>query len=98
MSCPTCPGERLASRAVAGLVGAGKALVGADPCPPRERRARRLVCNECPESRRGRRSLWAALCGVCLCLIRFKTALASQSCPRGHWTAVRLTARGGPVA
>lgn len=96
--CPKCPGERLASRVVSGLVGAGKALVGADPCPPQERRVRRLVCNECPEARRGRRTLWAVLCSVCGCLIRFKTSLASQSCPRGHWRAVRLTVSGGPRA
>lgn len=51
--------------------------------PPKTMGHRHGECDVCPHNQDG-------TCGICKCLIMSKTILASESCPRGFWPAVRI--------
>lgn len=66
-----------------GAVGIAKAIVGFDPADPRLVMARRRACLACPALRKV--GLLPARCYDCGCVIRLKTQVASERCPRGLW-------------
>lgn len=65
-------------RYIRGAVGLAKAGLGIDPAHPRVIVARRQRCAPCPMQHRGR-------CRACGCVIKAKTMIRDESCPKGMW-------------
>jgi hypothetical protein len=61
-----------------GAIGLGKAVFGIDPAHPRVIVARRKICVRCPLRRQG-------LCRACGCIIKAKTMVRGEACPKGRW-------------
>jgi hypothetical protein len=77
-----CKSETL----IRGAVGLAKAATGIDRADRATIATRRARCQACPEAvpcvgNIGKR----CVCQQCGCLIRAKTALASEKCPLGKW-------------
>jgi hypothetical protein len=52
---------------------------------------RRVICNSCPELNNQCNSAIKDCCGVCGCMIEFKTRSMQSSCPNNKWSAVKST-------
>lgn len=85
MSCRDC-----ISTIAHGIAGNVKAIVGIDRPPDDVIRARRRLCLDCEHAEPlidagvivvGRKTR----CGLCSCVIKSKTAVASETCPVGKW-------------
>ena len=87
-----------AGRMALNLIGSGvrtlrAALAGEPVLTPRQQADRKLaICRACPSQRfdpaQGR-------CLDCGCAMIFKRWLATEPCPRGHWSLNPLASRGG---
>jgi hypothetical protein len=69
-----------------GAAGLVKAATGIDRASDAEVERRRDICRSCPEAvpcvaNVGRK----CRCRLCGCLLRAKTAIASEQCPAGKW-------------
>jgi hypothetical protein len=74
-----------------GAAGIAKAALGIDRPDDSTIAARRAICRGCEHAEPcplniGRK----CRCALCGCVLRAKTAVASEACPAGKWPAVPL--------
>lgn len=67
-----------------GAQGVAKALFGFDPAPTRTVMARRRACLACPALRKPSIAV-PARCAECGCIVRLKSVVLGEECPRGMW-------------
>lgn len=69
-----------------GVSGLKDYLLNKNQAPPDIIKKRREICKTCKYLRQ--RSLWdvgLSRCGICGCFIKAKTALITESCPKGYF-------------
>lgn len=80
--------RKTADKIVHGSAGIAKALAHIDRPPPNVIEARRMLCRACSEAvacpTAPKRKCF---CAACDCILRAKTAVGSESCPRHKWAA-----------
>lgn len=68
----------LFSKAIEGIAGNAKAILGIDAASETEKNKRWSTCSECSHKKN-----W--ICEKCGCIIGQKIKIASESCPLGLW-------------
>ena len=51
---------------------------------------RKEICLSCPNLNQGCNKISGDCCGVCGCMIDFKTRSMKSSCPQSKWAAVKV--------
>jgi len=77
--CPECKDEKSAWNTVkaVGTYMTSEAKLLSDK--------RLAICKECPESRDLFNRGWINYCNICGCMLKIKTRIKSNKCPKGKW-------------